>query len=38
MTKLGPYARTYWEVASRLKSALDPAHVLSPGRYEPGSA
>jgi 4-cresol dehydrogenase (hydroxylating) len=38
MTKLGPYARTYWDVASRLKSALDPAHVLSPGRYEPGSA
>ncbi|WP_426161579.1 FAD-binding oxidoreductase [Pseudoduganella sp. R-34] len=26
---------TYWDTVARIKSALDPQHIIAPGRYQP---
>jgi 4-cresol dehydrogenase (hydroxylating) len=39
MSKLdGGGSSVFWDVTSRIKDALDPAGVISPGRYDPRAA
>ncbi len=38
MARLDPHADTYWKTVARIKHALDPQGLLSPGRYQPDHA
>jgi 4-cresol dehydrogenase (hydroxylating) len=38
MDRLDPDDDTFWQLVGRLKEALDPGHVLAPGRYNPAEA
>jgi 4-cresol dehydrogenase (hydroxylating) len=38
MSKLSDGSSVFWDVTSRIKRALDPAGVISPGRYDPRAA
>lgn len=38
MAALDPHGDVYWKTVARIKAALDPAGLLSPGRYEPARA
>jgi 4-cresol dehydrogenase (hydroxylating) len=38
MAALDPHGDVFWKVVSRIKRALDPDGIISPGRYEPARA
>jgi 4-cresol dehydrogenase (hydroxylating) len=38
MAKLRRNSTVFWDVAEEIKRALDPAGIISPGRYEPSAA
>ncbi|MFL6675175.1 MAG: FAD-binding oxidoreductase [Massilia sp.] len=38
MADLDPQGDVYWQTVARIKAALDPDGIISPGRYEPGRA
>ena len=38
MADLDPGGDSYWKTVAKIKAALDPAGVISPGRYEPARA
>ena len=37
MAKLTAEPSTFWDVAGQIKSVLDPAGVISPGKYLPAA-
>ena len=38
MGRLDPQGDSYWRTVAAIKTALDPAGILAPGRYQPGMA
>jgi hypothetical protein len=38
MQKLDKGSSVFWDVTGRIKDALDPRGVISPGRYDPRAA
>jgi 4-cresol dehydrogenase (hydroxylating) len=38
MAKLDKGSSVFWDVTGRIKEALDPRGVISPGRYDPRAA
>jgi 4-cresol dehydrogenase (hydroxylating) len=37
MAKLTAEPSTFWDVAGQIKSVLDPAGIISPGKYLPAA-
>jgi 4-cresol dehydrogenase (hydroxylating) len=36
MAHLDPNSDVFWATVKKIKDALDPDGIISPGRYEPG--